>query len=125
MLHFAQLDENDNVVNIIVADTETIESGQFGDKNLFVETDKHTQFGVHYDENNNPDGGIPMRGNYATIGGKYDRAHDVFYTKQPFPSWTIKAPEWRWTPPIPKPPRSETTVNVWNESTLSWDQVPR
>jgi hypothetical protein len=125
MTHFAQLDKNDNVITIIVCDKEAIESGLHGDPKQWVETDPGTIGGVHYGEDGNPDGGTPLRGNYAYIGGVYDRNADVFYTRQPFPSWVISAPDWTWTPPVPKPPRSDATVNVWNESKLCWEQVPR
>jgi hypothetical protein len=125
MSYFAQLDENDNVLNIVVLEKSDAESGQHGDPRLLIETDPRTFFGIHFGENGEPDNGTPLRGNYAIIGGKYDRVHDVFYNTQPYPSWTISAPTWRWTPPVEKPQRSEMFVNVWNESTLSWDQVPR
>jgi hypothetical protein len=125
MSYFAQIDENDNVLTIVVVEKETVESGQLGDPKFWIETDLYTREGVHYGENDQPDGGIPLRGNYAIIGGKYDRVNDVFYESQPYPSWTISAPSWRWVPPVPKPPRSEIYANMWNESTLSWDQVPR
>jgi len=125
MAHFAQINEHDIVINVIVVEKEDIDSGRLGDPKFWIETDKHTRYNVHYGENDTPDGGEPLRGNYASVGGKYDRINDVFYPIQPFPSWTISAPDWSWKPPVAKPPRSETHANVWNESTLSWDQIPR
>ena len=125
MGHFAHLDENDIVTNIIIADIETIQSGRFGDAKFCVETDKHTTYGVHYGENGIADGGKPLRGNYAVIGGKYDRTHDVFYPVKPFPSWIINAPDWQWKAPVPKPPRSDVYINKWNESTRTWDKIKR
>ena len=125
MGYFAKLDENDIVVSVNIFDKEDIESGRLGDPTFWVETDINTRGGVHYDENNNPDGGIALRGNTATIGQKYDRINDVFYPHKPFPSWTISGPDWVWKPPVPKPPRSDVYVNVWNEDTQSWDKVSR
>jgi hypothetical protein len=125
MGYFAHLDENDVVTNIIIVEKEDIESGLFGNSEFWIETDIHTRYNIHYGENNEPDDGTPLRGNYAVIGGKYDRVNDVFYPIQPYTSWTISAPDWKWIPPTPKPPRSETHANIWNEETLSWEQVPR
>jgi hypothetical protein len=125
MAYYAHLDDNDIVLNIIVSDKEHIESGEFGDPKYLIETDINTHGNVHYGDDNQPDGGTPLRGNYASIGGKYDRNNDVFYTLQPYASWIIDPTTWQWTAPVPKPPRSETTVNVWNETTHKWDQVPR
>jgi hypothetical protein len=125
MSYFAQIDDNDYVVTIVVVEKETVESGQLGDPKYWIETDRYTRAGVHYGEDDQPDGGTPLRGNYAVIGAKYDRKNDVFYPPRPFASWTISAPDWTWKPPVPKPPRSELTVNVWNETKLCWEQVPR
>ena len=54
MSYFAQLDENDIVVNVIVVEKEDIESGRFGDPKFWIETDLFTRHNVHYDSNNNP-----------------------------------------------------------------------
>jgi hypothetical protein len=120
---FAQLDENDIVVNIIVVQKTDIESGRFGNPDLWVETDPHTIYNVHYDENFQTDNGTPFRGNYACIGQKYDRINDVFYPPKIFPSWVMNETNWSWQAPIPKPSSTDTIDYVWNESTLSWVQI--
>jgi hypothetical protein len=70
-------------------------------------------------------GGTSLRGNFAGIGFTYDRINDVFYPPQPYSSWTISAPDWTWTAPIPKPTEILTYPSYysWNESTKSWDIV--
>jgi hypothetical protein len=125
MSYFAEIDENDIVVNIVVCEKSDIESGEFGDPNKWVETDPHTHGNVHYDKDTNiPDDGTPLRGNYASIGAKYDRKNDVFYPLKPiYDSWVISGPSWEWQPPVPKP-QSDTVKYKWNEPTISWIVKP-
>jgi hypothetical protein len=71
-----------------------------------------------------PDGGIALRANYAVIGGTYDLANDVFYGLRPVDangvlcvSWTVSAPTWLWTAPVPRPTDGEY---VWDEHNRIW-----
>ena len=125
MSHFAQLDENDIVTNIIIAEQEVIDSGIFGDAKFWIKTDFYTRANTHFGENNEPDGGTPFRGNYASIGQKYDRVNDVFYPTKIFPSWVMNESNWTWQAPVPKPTPTDTIRYTWNEETLSWDQIQR
>jgi len=86
MAHFAQLDENNIVVNVSYCDDswdkqEEALSLQTG-LNL-KQTSYNTFQGVHYDENRKPDGGKALRGNYAGIGYIYDPSLDAFLPPQP------------------------------------------
>lgn len=121
MSYFAKV-ENTVVFDVIAADQQFIDSGAVGDPSLWLLTDFYTRAGVHYGADGKPDGGIPFRGNYAAIGGTYNLLSNVFYAKQPYPSWIISAPNWTWKAPVPMP----TTGGpyVWDEATLSWVIMP-
>ncbi|MDE1901439.1 MAG: hypothetical protein KGI37_07340 [Alphaproteobacteria bacterium] len=110
---------NGVVVNVIVAEADFFKTFVDGSPGTWIQTSYNTRGGTHYGASSNtPDGGVALRGNYAGIGYIYDEKHDVFYPPQPFPSWTIAAPTWTWTPPVSKP----TTGGPysWNEATLAW-----
>ena len=62
-----------------------------------------------------------FRKNYAGVGYTYDREHDVFYPPQPYPSWTISAPDWLWKAPVPYP--TDGKAYKWNEETTSWQEI--
>ena len=62
-----------------------------------------------------------LRANFAGVGYIYDSANDVFYPPRRFASWTISAPTWKWTPPVPHPTDDKTYD--WDESTLSWVEI--
>ena len=91
MTIFADLDENNIVINVIVADQEFIDS-----------LPNSTEFMVL------------TRGG---IGWTYDAAADVFIAPQPYPSWTLDS-NYDWQPPVPQPPPPPQTY--WDEETQSW-----
>jgi hypothetical protein len=119
MAHFAQV-ENGIVQQVIVAEQDVINSGLFGTG--WIQTSYNTRGGVHYGQDGQPDGGVALRANYAGIGYTYDEINDIFYAPQPYPSWTIEAPTWIWTAPIPYP--QDGDIYSWDESTTSWKLIP-
>lgn len=119
MTHYAKVNQG-IVVSVIVAEADFFTNGHFVDNSpgTWVQTSYNTRGGVHYGENNQPDGGIALRGNYAGVGFIYDSKNDVFYPPQPYPSWTISAPNWTWTPPVSMP--IDGKIYSWDEVTKNW-----
>ena len=122
MSHFAHV-TNGIVDNVIVIEAETLALGHWGDPSEWVQTSYNTIGGQH------TIGGTALRGNYAGIGYIYDKENDVFYQPRPYDhknvlceSWTISAPTWLWTPPIPMPTSTTNPPNfcVWDEETKAW-----
>ena len=119
MSHFAQVDENNIVTQVLVIEQDVVNTGLFGDPKSFIQTSYNTRGNVHYGPDGNPDGGVALRGNYAGIGYTYDPVNDVFYSPKPFPSWTISAEtNWVWTSPTPYP--TDGKDYSWDEDTTSW-----
>ena len=108
MSHYAKI-ENGNVIQVIVAEQDIIDSGAFGTG--WVQTSYNTH-GNQHPENR------PLRGNYAGIGYTYDQTNDVFYAPQPYSSWALNQSTWLWEAPTPKP--IDENFYQWDESTLSW-----
>jgi hypothetical protein len=101
MSHFAQV-QNGLVIQVLVIDQEVVDSGLFGDPNMWIQTSYNTYGNVHYAPNTNPrepDGEPPLRANYAGIGYTYDPVNDVFYAPQPDPSYILNTSTWLWDPP--------------------------
>lgn len=117
MAHFAKV-ENGIVNQIIVAEQDFIDSGLVGDPKLWIQTSYNTYGNVHYGQDGQPDGGIALRGNYAGIGYIYDAENDVFYSTQPFPSWSLDTSTWLWNPPITYP--DDGGNYYWDEASTSW-----
>lgn len=117
MSYFAKIEQG-IVTDVIAADQEFVN----GLEGQWLQTSYNTHGGVHYGQDGQPDGGVALRGNYAGIGFIYDSDNDVFYSPQPYPSWTISAPNWTWESPVPKPTTTITPPQscVWDEATQSW-----
>lgn len=119
MAHYAKIDNNNTVEQVIVVenrDTEKEEiefiKGILGGN--WVKTSYNTRAGVHLL------GGTPLRKNYAATGFIYDPVADAFYPPKPpqNPSWVIDPETGLWVPPLPKP--TEEGFWFWDEDTLSW-----
>ena len=120
MAHFAKV-INGIVEQVIVADQDFIDSGLVGDSFLWIQTSYNTHNNLHYGQDEQPDGGIALRGNYAGIGYIYDKTNDVFYPQKPYNSWTLNQTTWNWEAPIPYP--TDNNFYIWNEETLTWDVI--
>lgn len=124
MGHWAKVDENNIVVQVIVAEKDVIDSGLFGDPSTFIQTSYNTYGGVHYIPNSrtpSEDQSKALRKNYAGIGFTYDPNLDAFYEPQPFPSWTLNTNTCQWDSPIPHPQDGKSYM--WDENTTSWIEV--
>lgn len=116
MAHFAQLDENNNVLQVIVVSNACLMNADgFEVEQLGIEFCK-SLFGA--DTNwmqtsyNNK-----FRERYAGIGYTYDAAKDAFIAPKPYPSWSLDSNN-NWQPPTPYP--DDGKPYAWDEQTLSW-----
>ena len=117
MAHFAKVCDG-KVVQVIVAEPEFFDTFTDSSPGEWIQTSYNTRGGVHYDQNGNPDGGVALRGNYAGLGYIYDKANDVFYTPQPFPSWILNNTTWIWEAPIARP--TDGKIYDWSEENKNW-----
>lgn len=129
MAYFAKI-ENNIVVDSIRIDQAELDTGLWGDPNLWIQTSYNTRGGIYYTPNSNPptpdpDQSKALRANYAGIGDIYDPINDVFHSPRPLDingneclSWSIGNPTWLWTPPTPYP--NDGNSYGWNEQTQSW-----
>jgi len=110
MAHYAFLDQNNIVIEVIVGvdESETIEGLDpetwYG--NFKGQVCKRTSY------NNN------IRKQYAGIGYKYDVDADVFIAPQPFPSWSLDN-NFDWQAPKPRP----DGYWFWDELNLQWQPL--
>ena len=111
MATYAQINENDIVINVIVAEEEFINS--LPDASMFIQTSRNTYGGVHIL------GKTPLRKNYAAIGYLYDRNKDAFIPPKIFDSYVFNEQTCQWDPPIPCP-NKDGYMYKWDENTVSW-----
>jgi len=119
MSHFAEINNDGIVQNVIVAEQDFIDSGAVGDSSNWIQTSYNTRGGVHYAPNSNePDSGIALRKNYAGIGYTYDSTRNAFYTPQSYSSWLLDDETCQWNAPIPRP--DDGKWYGWDESITNW-----
>ena len=122
MAHFAQLDENNVVLQVIVvdnkdtADANSVEKEHIGAafcEKLLGGTWKQTSYNG------------TIRKNYAGIGFKYHADIDAFVAPKPYASWVLNNTTAQYEAPVAKPATElpQGKQYSWNESTTSWDTV--
>ena len=121
MAHYAFLDSNNIVTEVIVGKNEGEDSidweqyyGEFRGQTC-KRTSYNTMGGVH------SNGGTPLRKNYAGIGYTYDANLDAFIPPKPFASWTLNVTTCLWESPTLMP--TDNKMYRWDEDTLSWIEV--
>ncbi len=105
MSHFAEIDNNNIVQRVIVAEQDFINSGAVGDSFRWVQTSYNNNF----------------RKNYAGKGYTYDKTRDAFISPQPYPSWLLDEDTCRWEAPTPMP--DDGKMYEWDEDTTSWKEI--
>ncbi len=119
MAHFAKLDENNTVLDILVVRNEDIDSSNEEASGIAYLTDILGGIWKQTSYNNN------IRKNYATIGSTYNQDLDAFISPQPYPSWILNEITCKWEAPIPMPTIEDDDrfTYVWKEETVSWFKV--
>lgn len=130
MAHFAKVDSNNIVTEVLVIDQAEIDTGNWGDPAQWIQTSYNTRGGVYYTPGTNtpdPDQSKAFRKNYAGEGMVWDAARNMFYQPQPYPSWTLDEQTGTWVPPNPPGPLNVSAEDQpfwkWDETTTQW--VPR
>ena len=113
MAHYAFLDENNIVTEVITGIDET---------ELIEGKDPETWYGEFRGQvckRTSYNGNI--RKNYAGIGYSYDESRDAFIPPKLFESWVLNEETCQWEPPTAYP--NDGNLYTWNEETVSWDLV--
>lgn len=110
MAHFAEIDENGIVKQVLVVPDEQEHRGQeflaedLGLGGTWIQTSYNHR----------------IRKRFAGIGFKYDATADVFIAPQPFPSWKLdENHDWQ----APKPMPTDGVISKWNEDKLDWEPI--
>ena len=121
MAHYAFLDANNVVTEVIVGKNEGEDGvdweahyGSFRGQTC-KRTSYNTAGGAHIH------GGTPFRKNYAGIGFTYDWSLDAFIPPKPYPSWVLDENTCFWSAPVPYP--TDGKKYQWDEATTSWIEI--
>ena len=112
MAHYAFLDENNIVTEVIVGRNEDEAVDGISDWEEYYGSLRGQRcLRTSYNHN--------IRKQFAGIGFSYNEELDIFIANQPYPSWVLDA-DFDWVPPIPYP-SSDRGCAHWNEEIGNWD----
>jgi hypothetical protein len=109
MAHFAEVDENGVVKQVLVVpDAQEHRGHEFLSDDLglggtWVQTSYNAR----------------IKKNYAGIGYTFDADRDAFIAPQPFASWILNEDTCQWEAPVPYP--TDGIMYDWNEETTDWE----
>lgn len=118
MAHFAQLDENNVVLQVIVVANKDTADANGEEKEHIGKAFCESLLGgnwVQTSYNGN------FRKRYAGIGYTYNETLDAFITPKPFPSWNLNTETCDWQAPVPMP--NDDKRYVWNEQEQQWQET--
>ena len=119
MAHWAEINENNMVVRVVVGNDEDPDEGyQWLVDNLggtWIKTSYNTIGGVHIL------GGTPFRKNFAGVGYTYDSERDAFIPPKPFASWILDENTCRWNAPVAYP--NDEKKYIWDEASVNWIEI--
>ena len=126
MAHFAQLNENNEVIQVIVVGNQDCRDAQGNESEEVGINFCKSLLGAHTNwkqtSYNNS-----FRKRYAGIGYLYNAELDAFVPPKPYPSWVLDNDEANWKPPVAQPADmgmgEGQKMYTWNEETTSWDEV--
>jgi hypothetical protein len=107
MSHFAEIDNNNIVLRVLVGPN-------YGDEGeAFFNALGGTWVKTSYNGN--------ICKNYAGIGHTYDAARDAFIAPKPFNSWLLDEDTCRWQAPVPYP--TDDLIYEWDEELTDWKPI--
>jgi hypothetical protein len=108
MAHWAEIDQNNIVIRVIVGNNDD-PNGDEGYQ-WILDNLGGTWIKTSYNRK--------IRKNFAGIGFTYDADFDAFIPPKPYPSWLLDEKDFYWKPPKPEP--IDGFTYAWNEETLDW-----
>jgi hypothetical protein len=117
MAHFAKLDNNNNVLEVIVVNNSILDSNSEEESGIaFL-----TQWSEGYTNWKQTSYNGSFRKNFAAIGGVYDSTRNAFIHPKPYNSWILDNTTCQWKPPIEYP--NDNNSYWWDESNQSWSLI--
>ena len=111
MSHWAEIDENNIVLRVLVGDNDDPN----GDEGYQWLIDNIGGSWIKTSFNGN------IRKRYAGIGYLYNSELDAFIPPKPFNSWILNEDTCLWDSPIEYP--KDGKEYVWNEDILNWQEI--
>ena len=119
MAHFAKIDENNKVIEVLVVNNSDCGNLEFPESEIVGQTFlnsigltgswKQTSYNSSF------------RKNYAGMGYTYDESRNAFIPVKPYPSYILNEDTCQWDAPIPRP--NDDKFYDWDEENLIWKEL--
>jgi len=117
MAHFAKLDENNVVVEVVVIDNNAVNNLPFPDSEPIGVAFCQSLYGADTVWKQTSYNGT-FRKRYAGEGLIYNSEVDAFISPKPYPSWSLDKEIGNWKPPVPFP--NDEKLYRWDEESQTW-----
>ena len=118
MAHFAKIDENNKVIEVLVVNNSDCGNLEFPESEsigqTFINSIGLTGTWKQTSYNSN------FRKNYAGIDYTYDESRDAFIPNKPYDSWVLNEDTCLWNSPIEYP--NDGKLYIWDEEILNWNE---
>lgn len=116
MAHFAKLDDNNTITQVIVVSDADCKDPDGNEVEAIGVAFCNKLLGGRWVQTSY-NGNIRKR--YAGIGYSYNEQYDAFIAPKPYNSWTLNTVTFDWEAPVPYP--NDDNYYIWNENTQTWD----
>jgi hypothetical protein len=121
MAHFARVNENWIVEEVIVVSNDVIKDDAGIECDWLGEQFCQSLYGAYTKWIQTSYTGRIYK-NYASVGYTFDPYRNAFIPPKPYESWLLNEDTCRWDPPVPYPTDGKTYV--WDEEAIEWVLVP-
>ena len=119
MAHFAKIDENNIVQQIIVVSNENCGNLDFPESESIGQSFINS---IGLDGNwKQTSYNSTFRKRYAGLDDVYDESRNAFLPIKPFPSWVLNEETCLWNSPIERP--NDGKSYMWDEETINWIEI--
>jgi hypothetical protein len=118
MAHFAEIDENNVVLRVVVVDNKDTSDANGVEKEHIGAAHLEKILGGTWKQTSY---NSTFRKNYAGMGYTYDQERDAFIAPKPYNSWVLAESTCHWEAPVPIP--NDGQMYAWDEDNTQWTVI--
>ena len=127
MAHYAELNQNNEVIYVVYMDNEIITDGNGNEVEELGIQHLHTHHGADRKWVRTSYRGN-FRGKYAGLGDTYREDLDMFISPSPYPSWILNETTGQWESPVTQPELTQEEIDggyfySWDEEAYNSDNT--
>jgi hypothetical protein len=116
MAHFAKLDKDNTVIDVLVVDNSVLLVDNVENETLGISFMKSLT--TNHENWKQTSYNSRFRKIFAYPGCIYDPKLDAFLPAKPYSTWKFNEASWKWEPPIPFP--KDGRSYIWDNDKIEW-----